>query len=311
MDTGPDASDGVRTPPRSRLLSRDHGLAWLFLLPSIAVFGMFVLYPLVRSFVLSVHGSDIFGGQSAYVGFRNFSDLFSDPDFYKILRVTALFTVFTVVPSIVGALFLVLLMEGRIRGMRIFRSAYALPFAFSAASASVVFDVIYNPAVGIANGLLAHAHVNRVGWLTDPKWALISVSIATIWMTLGYNVLVLSAGAGAISKDVIEAARLDGASGWRLSRSVLIPLLSPQLFFLTVITTITALQSFTVIKVLTPGGGPNNSTLTLVYSIYNKGFENGNSNLGAASAEAIVLLFVVLVLTGVQFGILERRVFYK
>jgi sn-glycerol 3-phosphate transport system permease protein len=306
-------ADGVggRVSPRSRFLSRDHGLAWLFLLPSLAVFGIFVLYPLVRSFVLSAHGSDIFGGQSKYVGLQHFKDLFSDPDFYKVLRTTALFTLFTVIPSVFGAMFLVLLMESRIRGIRLFRSAFALPFAFSAASASVIFAVIYNPAVGIANGLLSHAGVNRVGWLTDPHWALLSVSIASVWMTLGYNVLVLSAGVGAIPAEVVEAARLDGATGWRMSRSILMPMLSPQLFFLTVITTINALQSFAVIKILTPGGGPAGKTMTLVYSIYNKGFENGNSDLGAASAEAIVLLFVVLVLTGIQFGVLERKVFYR
>jgi sn-glycerol 3-phosphate transport system permease protein len=311
---GTEAVDDRREPPRQRrsaLLSRDHGLAWLVLLPSLAVFAVFVVYPLFRSFVLSTHGSDIFGNQSKFVGLKHFRDMFGDRDFYKVLGTTGMFTLLTVVPGVLGALVLVLLMESRVRGIRLFRSAFALPFAFSAASASVVFAVIYNPAVGIANGLLAHLGVLPVGWLTDPKWVLASVAIVQVWMTLGYNVLVLSAGVAAIPTDVIEAARLDGATGWRLYVSVMMPLLSPQLFFLTVVSTINSLQAFTAIRILAPGGGPDAKAMTLVYSIYNKGFEYGNSDLGAASADAIVLLFIVLVLTAIQFGVLERKVFYR
>ena len=307
--TGPGVSS--RRPPRSALLSRDHGLAWMFLLPSLAVFAVFVLYPLYESFVLSTHGSDIFGNSSRYVGLKHFQDMFADSGFYKILGTTALFTLLTVVPGVLGALALVLLMESRIRGIRLFRSAFALPFAFSAASASVIFAVIYNPAVGIANGLLARAGRAPVGWLTDPKWVLLSVAVVQVWMTLGYNVLVLSAGVAAIPADVVEAARLDGATGWRLHRSVVVPLLSPQLFFLTVVSTINSLQAFTAIRILAPQGGPGGKAMTLVYAIYNKGFEYGNSDLGAASAYAIILLFIVLVLTAIQFGVLERKVFYR
>ena len=310
-DAVPEGVRGGKRRPRSALLSRDHGLAWLFLLPSLAVFAAFILYPLVESFVLSTHGSDIFGNSSRYVGFEHFQELFSDSGFYKVLGTTAMFTLMTVIPGVLGALALVLLMESRIRGVRIFRSAFALPFAFSAASASVIFAVIYNPAVGIANGLLAHVGEKPVGWLTDPKWVLLSVVIVQVWMTLGYNVLVLSAGVAAIPGDVIEAARLDGATGWRLHGSVVVPLLSPQLFFLTVVSTINSLQAFTSIRILAPEGGPNGKAMTLVYSIYNKGFENGNSDLGMASAYAIVLMFIVLILTAIQFGVLERKVFYR
>jgi sn-glycerol 3-phosphate transport system permease protein len=292
-------------------LAGDHGLAWLFLLPSLVVFAVFILYPLVQSFILSTHGSDIFGNSSRYVGFQHFQDMFSDSGFYKILGTTALFTVMTVVPGVLGALGLVLLMESRIRGLRIFRSAFALPFAFSAASASVIFAVIYNPAVGIANGMLAHLGTKPVGWLTDPKWVLLSVVVVQVWMTLGYNVLVLSAGVAAIPGELIEAARLDGATGWRLNRSLVVPLLSPQLFFLTVVSTITSLQAFASIRILAPEGGPGGKAMTLVYAIYNKGFENGNSDLGSASAYAIVLLVIVLILTAIQFGVLERKVFYR
>lgn len=318
LDGAPQGADAIPVAARSggvgrrsALLSRDHGLAWLFLVPSLAVFGMFIIYPLVESFVLSTHGSDIFGNSSHFVGLKHFRDMFSDSGFYKVLGTTALFTVLTVIPGVLGALALVLLMESRIRGIRIFRSAFALPFAFSGASASVIFAVVYNPAVGIANGLLAHFGTKPVGWLTDPKWVLLSVAAVQVWMTLGYNVLVLSAGVAAFPGDIIEAARLDGATGWRLNRSIMVPLLSPQLFFIAVVSTINSLQAFASIRILAPEGGPEGKAMTLAYSIYNKGFENGNSDLGTASAYAIVLLVFVLALTAIQFGVLERKVFYR
>jgi sn-glycerol 3-phosphate transport system permease protein len=145
--------------------------------------------------------------------------------------------------------------------------------------------------------------------LTEPSSALLAVAITSVWMQVGYNLLVLSAGLGAVPDDVLEAARLDGASGLRLQASVVLPLISPQLFFLAVTGTIQALQSFGQIHILTRGG-PDRSTETLVYSIYDVAFANNNSNFGAGSAQAMVLLVVVLAITVVQFGFLERKVFY-
>ena len=291
--------------------SRRHGLAaFAYLLPALVVFGVFVFWPLVKSVVLSVQGTDILGDPSGWVGLVNYGKLFNDPDFAKVLWVTFGFTVLTVVPSIAIALLAALLLQGRIRGIRFFRTAFALPFAFSVATASVIFGVLYNPASGVLNGMLSHVGVDKVHWLTDPDLALFSVSGATVWMEIGYNLLVLSAGLGALPDDVLEAARLDGAHGWRLQRSIIMPLITPQLFFLVVVGTIHSLQSFGQIKILTVGG-PEGRTTTLVYSIYEQAFANNNSNYGYASAQAMVLLLVVLVITALQFGVLERKVFYR
>ena len=260
--------------------------------------------------VLSFQGTDILGDPSGWVGFINYEKLFTDPDFVKVLWVTFAFTVLTVFPSIAIALVLGLLLQSRIRGVRFFRTAFAMPFAFSVATASVIFGVLFNPASGVLNGLLDRIGVDKVHWLTDPDLALWSVSGATVWMQIGYNLLVISAGLGALPDDIIEAARLDGASGWRLQRSIVMPLITPQLFFLVVVGTIHSLQSFGQIKILTVGG-PEGRTTTLVYSIYEQAFANNNSNYGYASAQAMVLLVIVLVITALQFGVLERRVFYR
>jgi sn-glycerol 3-phosphate transport system permease protein len=291
--------------------SRRGGLAgFVYLLPALVVFGVFVFWPLVKSVILSVQGTDILGNPSGWVGLVNYSKLFSDPDFGKVLWVTFAFTVLTVVPSIAIALVAALMLQGRIRGVRFFRTAFALPFAFSVATASVIFGVLYNPASGVFNGLLSHVGIDKVHWLTNPDMALWSVSAATVWMEIGYNLLVLSAGLGALPEDVLEAARLDGAHGFRLQRSIVMPLITPQLFFLVVVGTIHSLQSFGQIKILTVGG-PEGRTTTLVYSIYEQAFANNNSNYGYASAQAMVLLLVVLVITALQFGVLERKVFYR
>lgn len=285
-------------------------LALLYLLPALVVFGVFVFWPLVKSVVLSFQGTDILGDPSGWVGFVNYEKLFTDPDFVKVLWVTFAFTVLTVFPSIAIALVLGLLLQSRIRGVRFLRTAFAMPFAFSVATASVIFGVLFNPASGVLNGLLDRIGVDKVHWLTDPDLALWSVSGATVWMQIGYNLLVISAGLGALPDDIIEAARLDGASGWRLQRSIVMPLITPQLFFLVVVGTIHSLQSFGQIKILTVGG-PEGRTTTLVYSIYEQAFANNNSNYGYASAQAMVLLVIVLVITALQFGVLERRVFYR
>jgi sn-glycerol 3-phosphate transport system permease protein len=289
---------------------RESWVALTYLVPALVVFGVFIFWPLVKSVLLSVQGTDILGNPSGFVGLVNYAKLFSDADFLTVLWVTFAFTILTVVPSIAIALFIALLLQTRIRGVRFFRTAFALPFAFSVATASVIFGVLYNPASGVLNGILSHLGVDKVHWLTDPDLALWSVSGATVWMQIGYNLLVISAGLGALPEDVLEAARLDGASGLRLQRSIVMPLITPQLFFLVVVGTIHSLQSFGQIRILTVGG-PEGRTTTLVYSIYEQAFANNNSNYGYASAQAMVLLLIVLIITAVQFGVLERRVFYR
>ncbi|MFC6016447.1 carbohydrate ABC transporter permease [Plantactinospora solaniradicis] len=296
-------------PPTGGRPRRERGLSWLLLLPSVVVFALFIFWPLARTFYLSTHGNDIFGAPSTYVGVDHYTDMLTG-EFGRVLATTALFTLVSVLPAVLGALVVVLLLEARLRGVRLLRTAFALPFAFSVATASVVFAVIYNPAIGIANGLLGAIGVDRVNWLTDPSIALPAVGLATVWMNLGYNVLVLSAGVAAIPPEVVEAARLDGATGWRLATGITIPLLSPQLFFLVVVSTIHALQSFGQIHILTKGG-PDDATTTLVYSIYERAFAFGSSDFGGASAQAVVLLVIMLICTAVQFGVLERRVHYR
>jgi sn-glycerol 3-phosphate transport system permease protein len=298
------------TRPGGPGLGRERVLSLALLLPSLAVFGLFLFWPLVRTFRLSTTGQDLFGRANRSVGLANFKAVLQDPEFTRVLGVTAGYVLLTVLPSILLALLLALLLQHPLGGLRVLRSAFAMPFAYSVAAASVVFAALFNPAIGIANYLVTSLGFAPVDWLTRPGTALISIAITTIWMSLGYNMLVLLAGIGGVDEQLYEAARLDGAGSLRIAWSITIPMITPTLFFLIVVDTITALQSFGQIHLLTRGG-PTGHTTTLVYWIYHTAFANGASDYGTGSAQAIVLLAVVIAVTAIQFGVLERKVFYR
>lgn len=289
---------------------RNAAASVVFLAPALAVFAVFVLFPSARSVVLSFQGSNLLGQPSGFVGLKNYTWLSADPSFGFIMLNTLMFTVLTVAPTLVLSLVISLLLNQRIRGIQFFRSAFAIPFAFSVATAAVLFSVMYNPANGVLNGLLGMVGVSPVQWLTSAPWlAMVSVSLATVWMNLGYYILIFMAGLGGIPDYIVEAARLDGANGLRLQWDINIPLLGPQIFFLAITGTLQALQGFGQIHILTKGG-PNDATTTLVYSIYEQAFANNNANYGYASAQAMVLCLVVVLISIAQFGMLRRRVFY-
>lgn len=279
----------------------------LYLAPAAIVFLVFIAYPLVRTVTLSMSGTDILGRQSQFVGLRNFQRVFADPEFGKIMLNTLLFAVYTVIPTILLSLLIALMLNKESTVNRVFRTVFALPFAYSVSAASIIFSAFFNPATGLFNAVLQKFGAQPIGWLTDPKFALPAIAMTTVWMSVGYNVLVLLAGLGSVPEEIVEAARLDGASGLRLQISIMIPMIMPQLFFLIITDTIQALEGFGQIHVLTKGG-PNSSTTTLVYDIYMHGFANNSSNFGYASAEALVLILVVAVITLIQFLTVGKQV---
>src|SRR6202022_4962503 len=192
-----------------------------------------------------------------------YQQLFTLPDLRDTIFRTAAFTLLTVLPGLVIGVLIALALHARIKGIGIFRTLLATPVAFSVATASVIFQIFFNPGVGVFNGILNLFHVQPVGWLTNPATALVSVAAATVWVQLGYNVLVLSSGLQGIPDEIYEAAKLDGARGIRLATRVTLPMLTPTLFFLLVVSTITALQSFGQIHIL-PRGGRRGATHALL-----------------------------------------------
>jgi sn-glycerol 3-phosphate transport system permease protein len=280
-----------------------------FCVPALAGLGVFVIFPLVQAIFLSTRGTDINGNPTRSVGLANFTALFS-PDFGAILWHTLLFTLFVVVVGVVLPMALAVPMAQRLPGMRVFRTLFTLPFAYSASAASVLWLLMLDPSMSPVNWLLRLVGITAPGWTTDSHWSLITVSWATVWVVSGFNLLVLGAGLAGVDEEVLEAARIDGATGTRNFVSVVLPMISPSVFFVIVTTTLQALQALGQVQVMTDGG-PDGATGTLVFSIYHNAFENGNNDYGVASAQGLVLLLVGVLLAAIQFGVIERRVHYR
>ncbi|GAA0301817.1 multiple sugar transport system permease protein/sn-glycerol 3-phosphate transport system permease protein [Gracilibacillus halotolerans] len=291
---------------RQRLHSFLKGL--LFLLPSILLFSVFLFYPLAKTIYLSFYLTDASGATTVYVGLENYKQLFISPIFQKSLEVTFLFVVYTVPGTIVISLFLALLANEKLKGIGIFRTIFSSTMGISVAAASVFWMFLFHPTIGWLNQMLATFGVDSIGWLTDPDWALFSVSISTIWMNIGFTFLILLGGLQSIDRYLYESADIDGAGYFYKLRRITIPMLSPTLFFVITVSFINAFQTFGQVDMLTRGG-PQNETNVIVYSIYQEAFMNYKH--GAASAQAIILFILILLLTFIQFKLGERKVHYQ
>lgn len=284
-------------------------ISLLYLLPSLVAFTLFVFYPLLKSIWLSLYADSPFGGISdTFIGVRQYRDALTSSGYRSALGVTLLYTLYTVPLGIIVALLLAVLGNARLRGISAFRVGFAITIGVSVAAGSVIFSLLYNPSSGVLNYFLSRFGLPPIQWLTQTGSALWAIAILSIWLTLGFNFTVLLSGLQGIPEELYESARIDGATGGRLFFSITLPLLSPTLFFVSVISIISAFQSFAQIDILTKGG-PAGATNVVVYSIYREAFFNFRA--GAASAQAVILFLILVVLTGIQFRSLEGRVFYQ
>mgnify|MGYP002395424150 CR=1 FL=1 len=279
-----------------------------YLAPSLLVFAVFVFYPLLRTFYLSLYLTDPQGKPAVYMGLRQFVEMLGSDVFRNDIRATALFALYTVPTSIGFALLLAVLANARLRGIGFFRTVFSSSIAVSVATASTVFLLLYHPSLGMFNYLLSKVGITAVQWLTSPDIAMIAVALTTVWMNTGFNFIVILSGLQGIPEELYESGSIDGARGWMMFRHITFPLLTPTLFFLLVVGTVSAFQAFGQIDLLTRGG-PAGTTEVLVYGIYREAFFN--FQFGTASVLAVIVFLMVLVLTLVQFGVLERKVFYS
>ncbi|WP_338789376.1 sugar ABC transporter permease [Metabacillus sp. FJAT-53654] len=280
----------------------------LYLLPSIILFGFFLFYPMLRTLYLSFFLTDGQGTPITFIGLENFTYLLQSTSFQKSLKATILFVVYTVPMGVILALFLALIANEKVRGIGFFRTMFSSTMGMSVAASSVIWMFMYNPSIGILNKLVSAVGISEIQWLLDPKFALISVSISTIWMNTGFAFLILLGGLQNIDEHLYENAEIAGVSYWYKLRRITIPMLSPTLFFIITVSLINSFQTFGQIDILTKGG-PVESTNVIVYSIYKDAFIN--YNVGSASAQATILFFCILVITILQFKLGERKVHYQ
>lgn len=276
---------------------------YLFLLPAFLVFGFFLFYPFVRTIYLSVFLTDKLGLAKVFWGFRNYLDLFNSSAFWASLLVTFKFVLIVALGGLLVGLTTSLLTAKKYVGVTFASAAYAMPVAIASAAASMAFRMILHPTIGLLNILMG----TRINWTGDPQWALLSVSIVTIWLASGINFIFISAGLRNVPEELYESASIDGANYWQKLFKITLPSISPTLFFQIIINIIGAFQSFSQIRLLTQGG-PGDATTVIVYAIYRDAFFN--FRFGTAAARSLILFVIVLVITLIQFSFEKRSVHY-
>lgn len=277
-----------------------------FLVPSLLPLALFTIGPMLASIGVSFLRWDLLRPPQV-VNLDNYARLLEDPAFHAALVHTLLFIVGYLPLVFAGGLLIALALNERLRGLALFRAVYFLPVVTSWVVVALVWKWLLNPQAGVVNAALGLVGVEGPGWWTDPAWAMPSIILASAWKDLGFVMVILLAGLQAIPAEYYEAAQVDGANRWARFRSVTLPLLSPAIFFVLVISLINSFQVFDQIWVMT-GGGPAGATSVVVEQIVTNAFSYGQ--MGYASAMSWVLFAVILVITLVQFRIQRRWVNY-
>lgn len=285
----------------SQILNEQKYAAWLFLLPALAGTLVFIVIPVFCSFGLSFCKWDLLN-PIQFTGLNNYRVIFSEPLFAKILLNTIVFAIATSVFGVIIPLVLACILNSKIRGAEFYKTAYFLPFITPMIVIGIIWEWIFDPNIGLLANVL-HLHIN---WLYDTHFAMPALIIVSVWKLIGYNMVIFLSSLSAISSSMFEAAKIDGANTFQTFKNVTVPLLSPTIFFVVIITAISSFQVFDLIYLMTQGG-PLDSTNVLVYAIYKNAFEY--FNVGKASAIAYVLFVIILVLTLIQWNLRKKLVY--
>lgn len=283
---------------KSKAIRRNRITAYTFLLPNIIGFLVFIFVPVIASFCMSFTSWNGFGNIE-FIGLDNYKQLLKDDNFKISFINSILFMLISVPITLFISVLIAIALNRGIRFVKVFRTAVFLPYVTATIAVAAVWQLIFNPSMGPINGTLMKLGIDSPpGWLSSPSWALISVSIVYIWHSVGYYMVLFLAGLQNIPDYLYEAAELDGAGPITKFFHITLPMLSPVLFFTTIIGVINSFKVFDLIYVLT-GGGPGRSTHVLVYDIYNTAFKQ--FEYGYASAMAYVLFLLILIISIIQF----------
>lgn len=288
----------------SRLARRRERAGWAFVAPNVAAVAIFLLFPLAFSLYLSFHSWDLFSPMR-FVGLDNYRRLFgSDPLFLIAVRNTAVFTVLTLVPTVTIGLAVAAALNRKLAGIGIFRTIAFLPLVASAVAMAVVWRFLFTDD-GLLNLALGWIGIDAVPWLTDPDWALVSLSIVTVWKSVPFATVILLAAMQGVPETLYEAAKIDGAGALRRFFAITVPLIRGPLSFVFIITIINSVQAFDQAYALTGGnGGPETGTYLLGIMVFQNAF--GFYEVGYASALAWVIFAMLFVLTLVQLRMARR-----
>ena len=272
----------------------------LFLVPSILGCLLFIFLPTFFSFILSFSDWNLLN-DIKFIGIKNYQNLFLSFEFWYILKNTIVYALFVTFLGTVFPLILSSLINSKIRNSEFYKTTYFLPFVTPMIVIAMIWQWIFDPNIGFVNSLLR----TNIQWLYDSDIAMYVLIIVSVWKLIGYNMIIFLSGFSAIPEQIYDAANIDGASKFKIFFNITIPLLSPTIFFVFLITTISSFQVFDLIYLMTQGG-PENSTNVLVYWLYKNAFEF--FNIGKASAIAYVLFIMIFVLTMIQWNLRKKWV---
>ncbi|WP_235989004.1 carbohydrate ABC transporter permease [Aquibacillus kalidii] len=269
---------------------------------------LFWFYPMLNSLYISFTNWDYISPAYTFVWFENYTNLIQDPIFHDVLWNTLYFTVGTVFPTIIGGVLLALLVLKNQRGMGIFRTVLFSPWVTPTVAVAIVWSWIFEPETGIANWVLSLVGLSGLEWTSSSTWAMPAIIIVSVWKGLGWTMIFYLNALRKIPTDIYEAASIDGAGSLQKFFKITVPLVSPTTFFLTIISTVQALEAYDQIQVMTQGG-PAGSTRTLLYLYYQSAFEE--FNMGKATAVATVIILITSILSIIQFGLSKKWVHYQ
>lgn len=283
-------------------MNRRTRVVLLFLAPALMAIGVFFFIPVIAAFMLSFTDFDIYSlanlDYARFIGVKNYARLFDDTLFWKALKNTLYFLLAGGPLSIAVSLAAALLLNSKlVRFKTFFRLAYFAPVVTTLVAIAVVWRFVYHPRFGLLNYSLSWFGIPAIDWLGDPNWAMPAIILMAVWKNFGYNMVIFIAGLQNIPQELYEAASIDGASGWQQFTSITIPMLAPTTLFISVITMIGYFQLFAEPYVMTQGG-PLNSTLSIVYYMYQMGFRWWS--MGYSAALAFVLFALILIASLIQ-----------
>jgi ABC-type sugar transport system permease subunit len=287
---------------------------YIFVAPAVIFFCLLLVYPILFGFLLSFQDWNLLAREASFVGLGNYAKALRDPLFRKSLWNTVYYTLMTIPPTVILSLILALMINSRlIRYKSLFRVLYFVPVVTSMVAISFVWKWMYNPRYGLINLALEAVGFTGQSWLSSPTLALPSVAIMMIWQSVGFYMVLFIAGLQGIPETLYEAATIDGANRWQTFSYITLPLLNPTIVFILITSVINSFQVFVPVFVMTSSttgepGGPLNSTRVLVYHLYSIAFRN--LDMGYGSAIAFILFAILLIVTVLQFKVVQQKVEY-
>ena len=301
-------SRAIEKRPRPACHAAAKAKPYLFVAPAVVILAIFWVYPILNMGYLSLFKWDLISPKMQFVGLQNFQALFADQQFWQTFVNTVICTLFVVGLGVTLGLFVAVYLKEHTKTNGFIQAVIFSPYVVSLASVALLWMWIMNKDYGLLNSILGFFDIGAVDWLGDSHVALVSLILISVWKSVGYDALILVSAIQGIPAHLYEAARLDQASPWTTFRKITLPMISPTLFFLVVVDAIASLKVFETIQIMT-AGGPQNATNTLVFSLYQYGFQF--NKVGYAAAIGVVLLALIAVFAIVYFKLLSNRVHYR